>query len=193
MKPTPYTHTTHTNNSTNTNTNTTIDNNNTSSNTNNTTHTHTSKSNSSNTNTPTNNAYSNTTINLDASITNAYNITPTFDLETGSNLKMGGPFWSDVLHDQSVVDELLRRIEEDAVGSNSNTSSSSSSGSSSSGSSAVGGGSAVGGSSTGGSGSGNMPYPIPTVDRVHGVLTTISEELKVSILYVVYNMNIIHI
>ena len=179
MKPTPYTHTTHTthtNNSTNTNTNTTTDNNNTSSVTNNT---NTNNKNNKHTNTT---SHTNTTINLDASITNAYNITPTLDLETGCNLKMGGPFWSDTLHDQSVVDELLRRIEEDSVGSNSSNTASSTA------TSSGGVSSAEEGSSTGGSGSGNMPYAIPTVDRVHGVLTTISEELKVSLLYALYSV-----
>eukprot|EP00605_Chrysophyceae_sp_TOSAG23-4_P002644 GSChrysophyteH1.ASY1.ANO1.2920.1 assembled CDS len=30
--------------------------------------------------------------------------------ETGSALRVGGPFWSGALHDQNVVDELLRRV-----------------------------------------------------------------------------------
>jgi tRNA (guanine26-N2/guanine27-N2)-dimethyltransferase len=37
--------------------------------------------------------------------------------ETDSKLKIGGPFWSDALHSQVVVDELLRRVESCEVGS----------------------------------------------------------------------------
>lgn len=35
---------------------------------------------------------------------------PTACAETGGRMKMGGPFWSDPIHDQSIVDELLQRV-----------------------------------------------------------------------------------
>ena len=68
---------------------------------------------------------------------------PTTCPETGGRMKIGGPFWNGPLHDQKIVDELLRRVEtEEEVGSI------------------------------------DLPYPIPTIKRIHGILTTISEELK---------------
>lgn len=35
---------------------------------------------------------------------------PTVCEESGGRMKMGGPFWSDSIHDQTVIDELLRRV-----------------------------------------------------------------------------------
>jgi tRNA G26 N,N-dimethylase Trm1 len=36
--------------------------------------------------------------------------------ESKSSLKIGGPFWGDVIHQQSIVDELLRRVDSCEIG-----------------------------------------------------------------------------
>jgi tRNA (guanine26-N2/guanine27-N2)-dimethyltransferase len=76
------------------------------------------------------------------SITAAHSQAPNTCLETKGRLKIGGPFWSDPIHSQEVVDELLRRVEYGVIGSE------------------------------------DLPFPIPTANRVRGILTSISEELK---------------
>ena len=37
--------------------------------------------------------------------------------ETNGNFRLGGPYWSDPIHKQSVIDELLRRVKHGEVGS----------------------------------------------------------------------------
>lgn len=74
--------------------------------------------------------------------------------ETGGNMKIGGPYWSDPIHSQEVVDELLRRVESGIEGEEATEKKTEE-------------GAEV-----------LLPFPVPTARRLTGILSSISDELK---------------
>ena len=52
-------------------------------------------------------------IDKNVTYTNAHVTTPTVCEETNGRLKLAGPFWSAPLHDMTIVNEILRRLEAD--------------------------------------------------------------------------------
>lgn len=101
--------------------------------------------------------------------------------ETGSRLKMGGPFWTDPLHNLEVVNELLRRVESidkgalkasDAPQAASSSSKSKSKSSVDSISDSIRDKPLVSASPVY-----YLPHPPATADRIVGMLTAVSEEL----------------
>ena len=77
--------------------------------------------------------------------------------ESGSKWKIGGPFWGDPIHNQEIVDELLKRVTKDWGQSDKKN---------------------MKNQSSDESNTSSVISLIPTASRLVGLLTTISEELK---------------
>ena len=96
-------------------------------------------------------------------ITSAFATAPNVCPETQGNIKVGGPFWGDIIHSQAIVDELIKALDEVEY-SKTTTSSSTNDNIKDM--------------------AGGVTYPAltptqpSTITRIRGVLTSVQEELK---------------
>ena len=82
--------------------------------------------------------------------------------ETGGKMRVGGPIWSAPIHSQEIIDELLRRLV--SAVPQENTSSDKDSITATAAAATI--------------TTSLLPYPVPTIARLTGLLTTMSEEIK---------------